>query len=63
MKLDMLKTVMLHPHNSSYPIFTVELNKFGMGYVKKCDCDHVDLTIENLQVFDNTDFPNTLDPS
>lgn len=33
-----------------------------MKYEKKCDCDYIEISINNLQVLDNTNYPKTLDP-
>jgi len=34
----------------------------GMSYKKRCDCDQINAKLKNLLVFDNTNYPQTLDP-
>lgn len=62
LNLSFMRSVFIHPQNHSYPIFTLELQKLRMSYEKKCDCDNIEIKIKNLQVHDNTNYPNTLSP-
>jgi hypothetical protein len=57
-----LKAVFIHPQNNSYPLFTLEVQDIGMSYKKRCDCDQINAKLKNLLVFDNTNYPQTLDP-
>ena len=34
-----------------------------MGYWKKCDCDKIKIEVMNLQIYDNSNYPDTLDPN
>jgi hypothetical protein len=61
-KLAYLRAVFIHPLNSTYPIFSIVVQTTEAGYAKKIDCDRVNVNIQNLQVFDNTCYPNSLDP-
>ena len=62
-KLAYLKAVFIHPDNNSYPIFSIIVQETGVDYWKKCDHDQINLRVCNLQVFDNTCYPDTLNPS
>ena len=62
-KLAQLKAVFIHPDNNTYPIFSIVVQETGVDYWKKCDHDQINLRVSNLQVFDNTCYPNTLNPS
>ena len=48
--------------NNTYPIFSIWVKQTEVGYGKKICCDRVNVTIQNLQVFDLTKYPETLDP-
>ena len=61
-KVAYLKSVFVHPDNNTYPIFSIVVKETGVDYWKKCDHDRIHLQVQNLQVFDNTHYPNTLDP-
>ena len=58
-----LKSVFIHPDNNSYPIFSIIVQETGVDYWKKCDHDQLNLRVRNLQVFDNTSYPDTLNPT
>ena len=62
MRLAYLRAVFIHPLNNTYPIFSVVVKTTEVGYAKKIDCDRVNVNIQNLQVFDNTCYPDSLDP-
>ena len=61
-ELAYFKAVFIHPDNNTYPIFSIEVQKTGVDYWKKCDHDQINLNVKNLQVFDNTHYPETLNP-
>jgi len=48
--------------NNTYPVFTLEVETIGVTYNKRCDCDQVNANLKNFLIFDNTKYPNTLDP-
>lgn len=57
-----LESVFIHPDNNSYPIFSIKVEETNVDYWKKCDHDQINLKVKNLQIFDNTSYPQTLDP-
>jgi hypothetical protein len=57
-----MKSVFVHPQNNSYPIFTLEVQRISMDYRKRCDCDQINARLSNFLIYDNTNYPNTLDP-
>ncbi len=62
LQLAFLQLICIHPQNTSYPIFSVDLKNLGLEYTKKCDCDQIKLTVTNLQIIDTTNYPATLNP-
>ena len=57
-----LKAVFIHPDNNTNPIFSIIVQQTMVDYWKKCDHDEINLLVKNLQVFDNTSYPDTFDP-
>lgn len=57
-----LKALFMHPDNNTYPIFSIIVQQTMVDYWKKCDHDEMKLLVKNLQVFDNTSYPDTFDP-
>ena len=53
----------IHPDNNTYPIFSAAVKQAGVEYMKKCDHDQVHIVVQNVQVFDTTCYPDTLDPA
>jgi len=62
LKLAHLKAVFILPDNNSYPLFTLEVQTIKLTYQKRCDCDQVNAELKNFLVYDNVNYPNTLDP-
>ena len=63
MKLAYIEAIAIHPDNNTYPIFSLNVQETSVDYMKKCDYSQIDVKIQNVQLFDNTQYPNTLDPS
>jgi len=61
-RLAYLKAIFIHPENNTYPIFSIIVQKTVVNYAKKVDHDEINLVVQNLQVFDQTKYPETLDP-
>ena len=62
-KLDRLKIVLIHPINQTYPIFTMSFGKFELDYQMYYDHDLYRGSIGDFRIYDNTNYPLTLDPS
>ena len=58
-----MKAVFIHPDNNTYPIFSATVKQTSVKYMKKYDHDQVNIKIKNVQVFDTTRYPFTLDPA
>jgi hypothetical protein len=43
-------------------LFTLEVQTIELTYQKRCDCDQVNAELKNFLVYDNVNYPNTLDP-
>ena len=61
-KLAYLKSVFIHPDNNTYPMFSAIVQETTVDFMSKCDYDQIDVKVKNMQVFDNTAYPETLDP-
>lgn len=62
MSIEKIKLVCIHPQNDSLPVFTMKIDLCRMKYDSYLDHDTIDSTIANVRIFDNTNYPNTLDP-
>lgn len=62
-KLEEAVIHLLHPDNTDYPIGKWRLSNFYLGFLKYDDQSEINIKIKDLQLFDTTEFPNTLDPS
>lgn len=62
-RLAYLKAIFIHPENNTYPIFSAIVQKTDVNYAKKVDHSEVNLVVQNVQVFDKTSYPTTLDPT
>ena len=58
-----LKAVFIHPDNNTYPIFSAAVWQAGVEYGKKCDASRIHIVVQNVQVLDCTNYPETLDPA
>ncbi|CDW90143.1 vacuolar protein sorting-associated protein vps13 [Stylonychia lemnae] len=61
-KLDLLKIVLIHPINQTYPIATISLGKFDINYHMCYDHDIYKGKFDEFKIYDHTNFPLTLDP-
>lgn len=52
-----MRVVFIHPENHTYPLFSLELKSLKMYYDKKCDHDKIRILVENLQLYDLTNYP------
>lgn len=57
-----LRIVFIHPDNHSYPIFSLNMKKMDLQYLKCYDHEKVGMTVGNLQIFDCMNYPHTLNP-
>lgn len=62
-KLLMLNITLIHPINHTYPISTMKLGLFEMDYVQSFDHDEFKGSIADIRMFDNTNYPLTIDPN
>ena len=62
-KLDLLKIVLIHPINFTYPIATLRLGQFQIDYSMCYDHDEYKGQIGDFRLMDNTNNPLTLDPT
>ena len=62
MRLAYVKAFFIHPDNNSYPIASAVLKTTLLNFEQKSDYAKIDLKVENLQLFDCTSYPNTLNP-
>ena len=61
-KLEAVHMVCLHPANNTYAMFTVVLSFLENAVMIGGGEKELILSVKNLQIFDNTQFPETLDP-
>ena len=62
MRLAYVKAFFIHPDNNSYPLASAVLKTTLLNFEQKSDYAKIDLKVENLQLFDCTSYPNTLNP-
>jgi len=48
LKLAFLQLICIHPQNTSYPMFSIELDNLELEYAKKYDCDQIKIKVANL---------------
>ena len=60
--IEKIDIVCIHPQNDSYPIITKKIDQMQMTYDSLFDHDVFDGNIGNFRIFDNTNYPKTLDP-
>lgn len=58
--IETLKIKCLHPNNYTYPIFSIVLSSKTVKYDSKFDHDEIEVTMDDLQLIDHTNYPNTL---
>jgi hypothetical protein len=58
-----MKLVLIHPLNCTYPIATIAVGDTIFNYSMFYDHDICDGKLGNLKIFDNTSYPETLDPT
>ena len=59
--IEKIDIVCIHPQNDSYPIITKKIDKMELLYDSMFDHDVFNGNIGNFRVFDNTNYPRTLD--
>jgi len=57
-----MKFVCIHPQNDSLPVFTLKFDGLKMNYHSHVDHDLIDGQLTNFLIYDNTSYPNTMDP-
>lgn len=57
-----IKFVCIHPQNNSFPIFTKKIDQLSVLYDSFQDHDKLTGKLGNFRVYDNTNYPRTLDP-
>ena len=55
-ELAYLEAFFVHPDNNTYPIFSTKVGQTVVDFRSKCDYDELEFAIDNLQVFDNTNY-------
>jgi hypothetical protein len=60
--LHKMKFICIHPQNDSMPVFTMKLDSVKLNYGSYADHDVIDGQLANFRIFDNTNYPNTLNP-
>jgi hypothetical protein len=61
--LKAIKLILIHPLNYTYPFATISLGQTEINYSMHFDHDVYMGKMGNLKIFDNTNYPKTLDPT